>query len=622
MNPLSILMPEATPAKGALAVAGAPSEKGADNEFGALFAAQETPVDGGEVASSQDGTPRIPSFAFLDLKVEADAERNPEIDIRTADLPVAVPFAATEAAPSAPTRQLVSLAETAPTLLQGANGDTPGVNVPIRSEASSANLQTIMPPRALVPGSVEIPGSAIQSSDPDGGAPRAPGQEVPAATSDKSQTLLAQTGLAASQTKDADASAPPDAQIPVEKAGRKGTGARDAPEAAPSKIAQAPASDLRAEPADLSTKGEASNGRQSTASPDPRAPEPAVRTQAGRLGPSIEISGTPAAQPVGQEEPEAPPSAPLRQVEPKETSVRLPAAGTTAPASVSLAKAEAALAPATEAAPEPLNVVPEAEVPADTPPQIRESTKPSAAQAAALPPRTVVPAADRPVEVRDASAERDRTASDAARQQTPPPAPVQATTPPSAQVTVMAAFAAAPLEERSADRHANTLDADLFGQGAEAFLAETRGGDPIARGATHSPHALPELPRPTLAQIVEAMRSGASTIDVTLSPEELGRVTLNLTTHDGVLSVIVQAERPETADLIRRSLDLLLAEAKTAGFDDVSFGFGGSGKGGGFAGEERHRAPESVPTAARTPQAPTLEHRPAPPTATGLDLRL
>ncbi len=46
-------------------------------------------------------------------------------------------------------------------------------------------------------------------------------------------------------------------------------------------------------------------------------------------------------------------------------------------------------------------------------------------------------------------------------------------------------------------------------------------------------------------------------VEVTLNPEELGRVRLTLRSVDGSMSVSVAVERPETLDLLRRNIDML-----------------------------------------------------------------
>ncbi len=63
-------------------------------------------------------------------------------------------------------------------------------------------------------------------------------------------------------------------------------------------------------------------------------------------------------------------------------------------------------------------------------------------------------------------------------------------------------------------------------------------------------------------------------VELTLSPEELGRVRMTLSTQDGVLSLSIQADRPETIDLMRRHIDQLAQDFRDLGFTDLSFSFG------------------------------------------------
>ena len=67
-------------------------------------------------------------------------------------------------------------------------------------------------------------------------------------------------------------------------------------------------------------------------------------------------------------------------------------------------------------------------------------------------------------------------------------------------------------------------------------------------------------------------------IDLTLNPEELGRIRLSFNTENGVLSVSVTAERPETLDLMRRHIETLAQELRNIGYRDVNIGFGQEGK--------------------------------------------
>ncbi|MFB2595560.1 flagellar hook-length control protein FliK [Paracoccus sp. p4-l81] len=65
-------------------------------------------------------------------------------------------------------------------------------------------------------------------------------------------------------------------------------------------------------------------------------------------------------------------------------------------------------------------------------------------------------------------------------------------------------------------------------------------------------------------------------IELTLTPEELGKVRMLLSPQDDGLRLIVQAERPETLDMMRRHIDQLARDFRELGYGDVSFSFGGN----------------------------------------------
>jgi len=71
--------------------------------------------------------------------------------------------------------------------------------------------------------------------------------------------------------------------------------------------------------------------------------------------------------------------------------------------------------------------------------------------------------------------------------------------------------------------------------------------------------------------------SGRS-VEVTLAPEELGRVTMTIASGDGGLTLTLVAERPETLDLMRRNIDQLAQEFRDLGFGTLNFAFSHDGK--------------------------------------------
>ena len=142
-----------------------------------------------------------------------------------------------------------------------------------------------------------------------------------------------------------------------------------------------------------------------------------------------------------------------------------------------------------------------------------------------------------------------------------------------------------------------------------------------------------DVARPTTAHAISEQLSVAvaqasdGQIEVSLAPEELGRVKLSLQHGDNGLTVLLQAERPETLELMRRNIELLQRDFRALGYEQISFGFtqNGAGQGSGF--HERAQPPNAEGNAAPpiTPNPPGQEQRPVYHQALqagGLDLRI
>jgi flagellar hook-length control protein FliK len=163
--------------------------------------------------------------------------------------------------------------------------------------------------------------------------------------------------------------------------------------------------------------------------------------------------------------------------------------------------------------------------------------------------------------------------------------------------------------------------------GSEAFgLAAATSAE--ARGTLPTPVAGAPAARmdaqAVARQIADAMPRGSDGgFEVRLSPEELGTVRLRMVPGEGGLIVQVQADRPETLDLLRRNIDLLAQELSRAGSNAAGFSFadgstagsdernaqGNRTQGGGTAG------PASGPPA-ESADAPAMVR------AGGIDIRL
>lgn len=136
-----------------------------------------------------------------------------------------------------------------------------------------------------------------------------------------------------------------------------------------------------------------------------------------------------------------------------------------------------------------------------------------------------------------------------------------------------------------------------------------------------------ELGAAVIRQIADSVtRGGERAVELTLSPEELGRVRLTLTTTDQGVTVSVQTERPETLDLIRRNIDHLARDFRDLGYSSIGFSFGDrpqerdQPETQALPGEQHREAGQATPR--HTQNTDIATNPPAPPASGGLDLRL
>lgn len=102
----------------------------------------------------------------------------------------------------------------------------------------------------------------------------------------------------------------------------------------------------------------------------------------------------------------------------------------------------------------------------------------------------------------------------------------------------------------------------------------------ISQPSSTQPHPVPtmsEQARQIAQQLAHATPTQApGTTEITLNPEELGRVRMSLTLLDGAMTLTIQAERPDTADLMRRHIDQLAQTYRQLGFTNMAFNFEGA----------------------------------------------
>ncbi|WP_339108787.1 flagellar hook-length control protein FliK [Thioclava sp. GXIMD4216] len=110
--------------------------------------------------------------------------------------------------------------------------------------------------------------------------------------------------------------------------------------------------------------------------------------------------------------------------------------------------------------------------------------------------------------------------------------------------------------------------------------------------ATSTPHlasgpatAQPALQQATAHNISQQLtralsNSSDDSVELTLAPEELGKVRMVLHHSDQGMSVMIYADRPETLDLMRRNADMLSRDLRELGYTDVNLNFTDQGQGG------------------------------------------
>lgn len=82
------------------------------------------------------------------------------------------------------------------------------------------------------------------------------------------------------------------------------------------------------------------------------------------------------------------------------------------------------------------------------------------------------------------------------------------------------------------------------------------------------------VPAQASTAILHSVKSGETATELTLSPEDLGKIRFEIISNDDKLTVRMFVERPDTLDLVRRQGDQLLAELRHAGFTQTSLSFG------------------------------------------------
>lgn len=149
--------------------------------------------------------------------------------------------------------------------------------------------------------------------------------------------------------------------------------------------------------------------------------------------------------------------------------------------------------------------------------------------------------------------------------------------------TMFQPLLAGGLVETASEANPLSLVLGLTGEtpGLGQLLTEASFGTPAAHR--------PEMPRMIASQIAEAFAAkGEQKVEVSLNPQELGHVKMRVVTSETGITMIIQTERPETGDLMRRHINELAEEFRRMGYEDISFEFSGgqADEGGHGDGDE------------------------------------
>ncbi|WP_299672771.1 flagellar hook-length control protein FliK [uncultured Roseobacter sp.] len=204
------------------------------------------------------------------------------------------------------------------------------------------------------------------------------------------------------------------------------------------------------------------------------------------------------------------------------------------------------------------------------------------------------------------SLQRDTTQSPSQTAKTPPPAPVTQTQ----QI--------APLTAQS-DGPAMDVPLSPIGDVDTPTSWDPRAAAPASLTQTL---ARPETPGMIGRQMAEILqRFPDRPVELSLNPEELGRVRLSISAAESGITVQVLAERPETLDLMRRHIDQLAREFEALGYESINFAFN-EGQSDNASGDQNETSGQHM---AITISGDADTETPIPVTmasATGVDIRV
>ncbi|WP_111734727.1 flagellar hook-length control protein FliK [Roseovarius amoyensis] len=217
---------------------------------------------------------------------------------------------------------------------------------------------------------------------------------------------------------------------------------------------------------------------------------------------------------------------------------------------------------------------------------LAEATRHTQASPTPADPATAVTRAgpqERPVMQPTESAWVTEGAQDMSEPAPAPPAPAVGN--PAANRAVLASSPAVT-PENPAQAAFDPVGADAL-QAADVARADRPGAAPVTGQTAHgAPNPPARAITPQIAAAVQA--SGDRSVEIVLSPVELGKVRITLSPGEAGMAVNILADRPETLDLLRRHADLLAQDFRELGYGGTEFSFGSDSR---STGQERGAVP-------------------------------
>lgn len=142
-------------------------------------------------------------------------------------------------------------------------------------------------------------------------------------------------------------------------------------------------------------------------------------------------------------------------------------------------------------------------------------------------------------------------------------------------------------------------------------------------GSTSSIPMRMDMPISVSRQIADALQNmPGRPVEIRLSPEELGRVRLAVSSSEAGITVNVLAERPETMDLLRRNIADLESAFQDLGYEDIAFSFSDTGNQADRFENDNLPGPFSDVQEADASENTPSTHIVLAPSTNGIDIRL